>query len=346
MPLVPALCILFLVAMMVLSNRDRISFLMYRDVVPIGSLEDSEGRLNLISYAGISHADISARTLSHGLEFQDTLPFGIPGEGTLNNAFADDPIDEPMPLKMVEYFAWENYVVKRGDSVSKIAADHGLSYDAVIASNELTNAHLLRVGQTLRLPNMNGIPYVVKQGDNLFKISKNWNIPLEIIVDVNNLQQDLLIPGQNIFLPGARMQARDLRLAMGTSFAAPLKGMGARQTSGYGWRKDPFTGTQRLHEAIDWAIATGTPVRAASDGKVAMVGNDPGLGRYIILNHSDNYETLYAHLSIISVKQGDSIAQGAKIGEVGSTGRSTGSHLHFALYRNNRAVNPLDFITF
>jgi murein DD-endopeptidase MepM/ murein hydrolase activator NlpD len=192
---------------------------------------------------------------------------------------------------------------------------------------------------------MNGIPYIVKPGDTLTKISKNWDIPLEILADVNNIQRDALIAGQNIFLPGARMPSKDLKLAMGTLFIHPLKVAGVRMTSGFGWRKDPFTGEQRLHEALDLAIALGTPVRAASEGRVAYVGTDPGYGRYIILSHSDNIETLYAHLSVVSVKQGDRVEQGAKIGEVGNTGRSTGPHLHFALYKSGRAVNPLEYIS-
>jgi murein DD-endopeptidase MepM/ murein hydrolase activator NlpD len=299
----------------------------------------------MVSYAGVNSTDTVDRPLIQEPVVLISATETIRDVEALRNVISEEPVDEPIPLKMVEYFAWENYTVKRGDSVSKIATDHGLTYDAVIASNDLTNAHLLLVGQTLRIPNMNGIPYIIKQGDTLSKISKNWNIPLEVLADVNNIERDLLIPGQNIFLPGARMPTRDLKLALGTLFIHPLKGMGARQTSAFGWRKDPFTGVQRLHEAIDWAIAVGTPVKAASDGRVAKTGNDPGYGRYVILSHSENFETLYAHLSVISVKDGDRVEQGEKIGEVGNTGRSTGSHLHFALYRNRRAVDPLDFLS-
>ena len=379
-PLIPALCVLFLGVFLILRHQDGILSMMHRDVIPAISLEDSGARQSMVNYAAINAAENSPRLMPQSVTEAPqssetipeeniglmTIPLGnnIPPETSSSvdpvlggrNPVADSTslpenrpealAEEPIPLRMVEYFAWEYYVVRRGDSVSRIAADHGLSYDSIIVSNNLANAHFLRAGQVIRLPNMNGIPYVVKPGDTISGLSRDWNIPMEVIVDVNNIQRDLLTAGQTIFLPGARMPVRDLRLAMGTLFIHPLRGAsGLRMTSGFGWRPDPFTGVQRLHEAIDWAAPLGTAVRAASDGRVARVGTDPGYGRYIILSHSDNFETLYAHLSAVSVRQGDRITQGVKIGEVGNTGRSTGPHLHFALYRNRRAVNPLEFLT-
>jgi murein DD-endopeptidase MepM/ murein hydrolase activator NlpD len=80
------------------------------------------------------------------------------------------------------------------------------------------------------------------------------------------------------------------------------------------------------------------------DGRVATVGYNATYGKFIILSHSNGFQTLYAHLNAVSVSQGKSVSQGAKIGEVGSTGYSTGPHLHFAVYKNGRAVNPLDFL--
>jgi murein DD-endopeptidase MepM/ murein hydrolase activator NlpD len=141
------------------------------------------------------------------------------------------------------------------------------------------------------------------------------------------------------------MPANDLRMALGTLFVSPLKGTNPRLSSSFGWREDPFDGVQRLHEALDLAAPTGTPVKAASSGTVAMVGNSPVDGKYIIISHTGGYQTLYAHLSVVSILQGARVDQGTKIGEVGSTGRSTGPHLHFALYKDSRAVNPLDYLT-
>ncbi|MCL2831664.1 MAG: M23 family metallopeptidase [Treponema sp.] len=359
MPLLPVMCFLVLATIFVIDNRDAISAMVSRDAIP--ALPADEGGLTeMASFAGAASggtAGVSANTgIAAGTDTALSAAAAA-GEapGTVSSpgntvitvgAVISEPIkDQPVPLKMTEYFAWESYTVKKGDSVSSIAAAHGLSMDAVIASNNLTNAHLLKIGQVLRLPNMNGIPYVVKKGDNLSKISRAYNIPLEVLVDVNNIQKDLIIPGQNIFLPGAKMPATDFSRALGTLFVSPLSGTKPALSSGFGWREDPFGAGQKLHEAIDMAIASGTPVKAASAGKVSMVGVSAVYGNYIIINHSDNMQTLYAHLSVISIKMGDNVNQGTKIGEVGSTGMSTGPHLHFAVYKNGHAVNPLDYIT-
>ena len=333
MPLFPVLGFLFLGTFFIIDNLDAVKTMMRRDVIP-SPQADSGGQISMAAFADKSGTAVRYEPAD------ENLP-AVPDTAVITNEISAETI----PLKMVEYFAWESYTVKSGESVSSIAANHGLSMDAIIAANNLTNAHLLKIGQEIRLPNMDGIPYTVKNGDTLSGISKTYNIPLDVLVDVNNIQQDLIMQGQNIFLPGARLPAGELKLAIGTFFVSPLKGTGARLSSMFGWREDPFGGGQRLHEALDMAIPTGTTVKAASAGKVSMVGVSPVYGNYIIVNHNDNYQTLYAHLSVCSVKQGSTVEQGDKLGEVGSTGLSTGPHLHFAIYKNGRAVNPLDYIS-
>ena len=353
MPLLPVMGFLLLGTFFIIDNRASLSAMLSRDVIPAPGL-DAGGKINMAAFVNNTGALAGQPVnLIEPETASESAPEASPAASSaVSSAAASlaepnfaETAEEHIPLKMVEYFAWESYTVKRGDSVSSIAAEHGLSMDAIIASNNLSNAHLLGIGQILRIPNINGIPYVVKKGDTLSGISKSYNIPLEVMVDVNNIQQDLIIPGQNIFLPGARMPVMDLRMAIGTYFISPLKGSSPRLSSAYGWREDPFGGGQRLHEAVDMAISTGTTVKAAADGKVSFVGNSPVYGKYIILGHTDNLQTLYAHLSVQSVKQGDTVEQGVKIGEVGSTGQSTGPHLHFAVYKNGHAVNPLDYFS-
>jgi murein DD-endopeptidase MepM/ murein hydrolase activator NlpD len=252
-----------------------------------------------------------------------------------------DQDGEEIPLDMMETFKWQSYRVKRGDSVFKIAQDHAISMDAVIASNGMTNAKKLYEGQELKIPNMDGIPYTVKRGDSLLKISGSMGVPLTAILDANDIESDDISPGTVLFIPGARMKTEDLKLALGEFFNYPIRG---KLSSPFGWRNDPFTGVRRYHAAIDLAAPTGTMVKAAMDGRVTTVGYNATYGKFIILSHSNNFQTLYAHLNATSVSQGGYISQGAKIGEVGSTGYSTGPHLHFAVYKNGRAVNPLDFL--
>jgi murein DD-endopeptidase MepM/ murein hydrolase activator NlpD len=213
--------------------------------------------------------------------------------------------------------------------------------DAIIASNGITNARRLRAGDVIRIPNMDGIPYTVKKGDTLSKISGRQGVPLEAILDANDIQNDFISPGAVIFIPGAKMKTEDLKLALGELFIYPIRG---RLTSPYGWRNDPISGVRRYHAALDLAAPTGTPIKAAMDGRVVTLGFNSVYGKYIIMSHGNGFQTLYAHMNATSVGQGAYVQQGAKIGEVGSTGYSTGPHLHFGIFKNGKAVNPLEFL--
>jgi murein DD-endopeptidase MepM/ murein hydrolase activator NlpD len=248
---------------------------------------------------------------------------------------------EFMPLDLMETFHWETYTVKPGDSVSKIAAERSVSMDSIIASNGIANARRLREGEQIRIPNMDGIPYTVKRGDTLSKISAALGAPMEAILDANNMDSDTIAVGMSLFIPGARMRAEDLKLALGELFVYPVRG---RISSPYGWRNDPINGARRFHAALDMAANTGTPVKASMDGRVATVGLNSVYGKYIILSHGGGFQTLYAHLNTVSAAQGSYVKGGSKIGEVGSTGYSTGPHLHFAVYKNGKPVNPLDYL--
>jgi murein DD-endopeptidase MepM/ murein hydrolase activator NlpD len=249
--------------------------------------------------------------------------------------------EDEIPLDLLESFAWESYRVKNGDSISKIAAAHGISMDAIIASNSITNVRRLQAGEIIRIPNMDGIPYTAKKGDTLSGISTAQGVPLEAILDANDIQYDTIIPGTVIFIPGAKMKTEELKLALGELFIYPIRG---RLTSPYGWRNDPISGVRRYHAALDLAAPTGTPIKAAMDGRVVTLGFNSVYGKYIIMSHGNGFQTLYAHMNATSVGQGAYIQQGAKIGEVGSTGYSTGPHLHFAVFKNGKAVNPLEFL--
>jgi murein DD-endopeptidase MepM/ murein hydrolase activator NlpD len=246
-----------------------------------------------------------------------------------------------MPLDLMETFTWETYRVRSGDSVSKIAAARSISMDAIIASNGIANARRLREGETIRIPNMDGIPYTVKQGDSLSKISTAMGVPIRAILDANNMDSDAIVAGMSLFIPEAKMRAEDLKLALGELFVYPVRG---RLSSPYGWRNDPISGARRFHAALDMAANTGSPVKASMHGKVVTVGLNSVYGKYIILSHDGGFQTLYAHLNTVAVTQGSSVSQGSKIGEVGSTGYSTGPHLHFAVYKNGRPVNPLEYL--
>ena len=132
-------------------------------------------------------------------------------------------------------------------------------------------------------------------------------------------------------------------MALGELFMYPLRG--AKLSSPFGWRNDPFTGVRTYHAAVDLSAPQGTSIKAAMDGKVSALGYNATYGNYIIISHPGGYQTMYAHLYTFSTQKGAEVGQGIQIGTVGSTGYSTGPHLHFAVFKNGRAVNPLDFLT-
>ena len=240
-------------------------------------------------------------------------------------------------------FRWQEYKVQRGDSVSVIAQKHGVSIGAIIASNEIRNARTLQEGAVIKIPNIDGIPYTIKNGDSLSRIAASFNVPLEVILDVNDIKSDRINAGETIFIPGARMNDIDLRMSLGELFMYPVQGRFI--TSHFGMRKDPISGALNLHTGIDIRANTGTTVMASLDGLVSVVSENWLYGKHVIISHDNGYKTLYAHLNSFSVKQGDRVARGRKIGESGNTGYSTGPHLHFGMYdRNNRLVNPLELL--
>jgi murein DD-endopeptidase MepM/ murein hydrolase activator NlpD len=119
---------------------------------------------------------------------------------------------------------------------------------------------------------------------------------------------------------------------------------GAWNASGFGWRIDPITGQMALHEGIDFIAETGTPIQAAAAGVVVTAEHHPAYGKMVEIDHGGEMLTRYAHASKIVVKVGQLVRSGEKIAEVGSTGRSTGSHLHFEVRHRGVAQNPARFL--
>jgi murein DD-endopeptidase MepM/ murein hydrolase activator NlpD len=117
-------------------------------------------------------------------------------------------------------------------------------------------------------------------------------------------------------------------------------------TSMFGYRSDPFDSENaEYHPGIDFKGAKGDPVHVTADGKVVFTGRKGGYGNCIIVQHKNDFQTLYGHLSHINVEEGQSVSTGDVIGKVGSTGRSTGTHLHYEVRKNGKPINPVKFLT-
>jgi len=119
---------------------------------------------------------------------------------------------------------------------------------------------------------------------------------------------------------------------------------GTWKASGFGWRIDPITGQAAVHEGIDFIAEIGTPIHAAAAGVVSFAGYHPTYGHLVEIDHGGGLMTRYAHASKLLVKQGEFVKRGAVVAKVGSTGRSTGPHLHFEVRQNGRALNPTPFL--
>lgn len=233
------------------------------------------------------------------------------------------------------------YTIKRGDALSSIAKQYNVDLGTLISVNSIKDVRKIVPGMELRIPKVNGVLYTVKRGDSLSLIAHRHGVSLNDILDANNLASETIRPGESLFIPGAKISRYDYDLAMGQLFLYPTSG---RITSGFGYRLDPFTGHRRFHYGIDIANVSGTPVRAARDGQVLTIGSNSAYGEYLVIRHENGFQTLYAHLDGVHIKKGQWVKQGQLIGDMGNTGRSTGTHLHFSIYKNNNALDPLLYL--
>ena len=238
-------------------------------------------------------------------------------------------------------FKVSTYRVRRGDTLSSIANKFGLRVDTLISYNGIKRARGLLAGTVLRIPNGDGLSYAVRRGDTLGSIATRHGVSLNSLLDWNNLESEVIRVGQPLFVPGARLSATQRDMVLGRLFVYPTRGY---LSSRFGWRINPFTGTREHHNGLDIANKTGTSVWASMAGRVAMVGVNPVYGRYIIIQHAEGFQSLYAHLSRILVSEGTRVTQSQKIGIMGNTGYSTGPHLHFTIFKNHVPVDPLRYL--
>jgi len=234
------------------------------------------------------------------------------------------------------------YVVREGDTLSQIAELFSVSTNTIIWANDLSRSGVIRPGETLVILPVSGVRHTVQKGETLAGIIKKYDGETEEVLRFNGLSAGTaLAVGDVVMIPnGVEPQPRATSVA---SVSAPAHGIGGPYLEGYFLR--PLLGgvrTQGLHgyNGVDLGASTGTSVLAAAVGEVIIsraYGYNGGYGQYVVIQHPNGTQTLYAHLSKNYVSAGSRVVQGQVIGAVGNTGRSTGSHLHFEV---RGAKNP------
>ena len=249
------------------------------------------------------------------------------------------------------------YSVQDGDTLSVIADKFGVSMDTIRWSNSdkiKSVKTVLKAGDTLMIPPVTGVVHKVRSGETVYSIAKKSDISAQGIVDFpfNEFSNDetfALAVGQTLMVPDGVVP--DVQPWSPTSGLARVLTPDAGSVSATGSWIWPGSGriTQRYlawHKGIDIANKSGGAILAADSGRVVVAGwiDNAGYGNRVMVDHGNGYLTLYAHMSKISVKVGQSVKRGDVLGSMGSTGRSTGVHLHFEIRTSGGNVNPFDYL--
>ncbi|GAA0334761.1 hypothetical protein GCM10008967_26960 [Bacillus carboniphilus] len=275
-------------------------------------------------------------------------------------------VDEALKLLQKGTLEEKKYKVQSGDVLGNIAAQHDLTLSQLLNLNpDLDEGAVLQIGQELNVTvyepfidvvveyekyREEEIPYETKivEDDTMYKgeqvVKQNGQTGLKavtyLIRDVNGtkdsqevLESDVISePVEEIIVKGTKVIP-----SRGTGdFIWPAGGGYISSKMGYRWGK--------MHKGIDIARPYDRTIKASDNGVVVEAGWDGGYGNKVVINHNNGYKTVYAHLSSISVSVGQTVPKGSKIGVMGSTGNSTGVHLHFEIYQNGKLKNPLDYI--
>lgn len=265
-------------------------------------------------------------------------------------------INNPDALPIVRTVATK-YTVQPGDTISTIAQKFSVSSNTILWANNLTWNSTIKPGQTLQILPTSGLAHTVKSGDSLASIAKKYQVDTNAIISFNKLanEKDIRV-GETLIIPGG-VQPAAVPVTPPT-YARPtpskiiknIAGVRATDDRGgaYLWPVNSRIVTQYYswkHTGVDIGDHLGNPIFAAESGKVITAGwNNGGYGNYVIIDHGNGIQTLYGHASALLVKTGDVVSRGEQIAKIGSTGHSTGPHLHFEVRVNGSRLNPLNYV--
>jgi len=238
-----------------------------------------------------------------------------------------------------------SYTVREGDDLFSLAARSNIPFSALATLNRLGNTADLRPGMTLLLPSAPGIFLPYEPASDLERLMVSSRFPAE-----DDDWSVIIIPGatgsgRNVFhfFPGDEFSQAERAFFLNPGFFRfPL--LNFRVTSGYGMRACPLGGRPHFHRGIDLAAPMGTEIFAVADGVVTETGYNRVLGYFVRINHSRNWTSLYGHMQRIGTTTGTQVRAGTLIGWVGSTGLSTGPHLHFELWQGDQTRDPSRYL--
>ncbi len=257
--------------------------------------------------------------------------------------------------------AARTHTVQWGDTLAQIAMQHNVTVDGLVAANGLTRPDRIYVGQTINIPDAGAsarpqpaqaaTAHRVQRGETLSSIALRYGVTVHSLAAANGIQNTSRIyAGMALSIPSAQAGSNSVRYA---SYGPGLCPDARPARSGTGYFIRPTRGyviTQIFHPwhpGIDLALSIGSDVYAADGGTVVFAGWNPvGYGNLVVLDHGNGWRTYYAHLSTLEVGCSDWVPRGTILGQIGSTGNSTGPHLHFEMLRFGVAVNPAGYIRF
>ena len=255
----------------------------------------------------------------------------------------ENPVTEKTALWDLPHY---NYYLNKGDTISQISRKNSVSISTILSVNKIENVKKMDEGQKILIPGIDGILHIMKKGETLQSIINTYKLDKSALYYYNpyiplDAGGKPLQEGQEIFLPGVSLPERELRCYMGELFIYPVQG---HVIKNYGNIQDSVTQIESFHNGIDIKGESGDPVKAALDGKVIARGFNSSYGNYIILEHSGNYRSLYAHLEKSTAQKNDRVRQGDIIGELGMTGYTRIPHLHFSLFKGKKSIDPIEYL--
>jgi len=253
------------------------------------------------------------------------------------------------------------YVVQPGDTISSLSERFQVTASTISNANGLSRSANLDIGQKLKIPPVTGLLYKVKNGDSIAKIAGIYSVPPELIRYQNDIDSDKSLKvGQEIIIPnGIPPQPTASKSSSGKKSSAPSGGYqdapdsSAPETGGtFTWPSACRIITRGFnprisHWGLDCANSQGTPIYAADSGTVVKASTGTwggGYGNHVIIDHGNGIKTIYAHMYSVGVSVGQNVARGEALGLMGTTGRSTGPHLHFEVIVNGTKTNPMKYL--